>query len=230
MIVGTGLLARAFSPRFGGDPKVAIFASGVSDSSEVRGAEFARERELLLELLQSTVERLVYFGSCDAAAVNGMLTPYLQHKKQMESLVLVRPGGLVLRLPQVVGKVGNPHTLAHFLRDRILSGEHFTVWKNAERNLVDIDDVVAIGGALIAGHAAGVPSPVSIAAKASIPMPEIVGMFERALGKAANCTMVRKGHALPVEVGAAVEVAARLGIDLGPDYIESVVRKYCAAV
>ena len=229
MIVGKGMLATAFAPRFGATRDVIIFASGVSNSSETRAAEFARERALLAEALASHAARFVYFGSCGASTPNEELTPYIRHKRRMESLVLSTPGGLVLRMPQVVGRTRNPHTLTNFLRDRIVSGEHFTVWKNAERNLVDVDDVLAIGGALAADFTLDVSAPISIAAKVSMPMPEIVGMFERVLGKSANCTTVCRGAALPVDVSTAVAVGSRLGIDLGPGYIESVVCKYYAA-
>ena len=51
MIVGHGLLARAFEPRYGDDPRVTIFASGVSNSRESVPAAFERERAMLVPLL-----------------------------------------------------------------------------------------------------------------------------------------------------------------------------------
>ena len=228
MIVGKGLLAGAFEPRFGTDPDVVVFASGVSNSLETRAEEFARERTLLCQLLDGTARRLVYFGSCGVMAAEDELTPYMAHKKSMEALVLAAPGGLVLRLPQVVGATNNSHTLTNFLRDRILAGEHFTVWELAERNLVDVSDVAAIGSALAIDLDRGESSTLSIAAETSLPMPAIVSMFERALKRRANCTMVNKGAPLPVDTRKAVEVGARLGINLGAGYIENVIRKYYA--
>jgi hypothetical protein len=145
----------------------------------------------------------------------------------MESLVLSSRGGLVLRLPQVVGVTENTHTLTNFLRDRILADEHFTVWAHAERNLVDIDDIVAIGATLVAELDES-PSIVSIAAKKSLLMPEIVKIVERAVGKSANYSIVEKGSPLTIDTTAISDVSNRLGIDFGDGYIERVIRKYYA--
>ena len=228
MIVGRGLLARAFEAHFGGTTDVVVFASGVSNSLETRPSEFAREAALLRQWLDRDARRFIYFSSCGVTADELEHTLYMRHKRSMEALALAASGGLVLRLPQVVGKTDNSHTLTNFLRDRILAGEHFTVWEHAERNLVDVNDVAAIGAALVGAPFADKSSPISIAAETSVPMPAIVSMFERALERRANCTMVNKGAPLPVDARTAVEVGARMGINLGAGYIENVIRKYYA--
>ena len=228
MIIGKGLLARAFEPHFGKDPETVIFASGVSNSLETRGSEFAREHSLLRQLQADVAKRLVYFGSCGVTVEVGELTPYMKHKKLMESLVLSSAGGLVLRLPQVVGAMGNPNTLSNFIHDRIVSGEHFTVWAHAERNLIDIDDLVAIGTILITEMDDRSASVVSIAARKSMLMTEIVKIFERVHGKPANYSIVEKGDPLKIDTKKAAETGAHLGIDLGDGYIERVIRKYYA--
>lgn len=227
VIIGRGLLARAFEPYFVGDPRVVIFASGVSNSLENRSSEFAREHSLLHHHLSDDAKRIVYFGSCGVTALEHELTPYMRHKQSMESLVLSRPGGLVLRLPQVVGRTRNIHTLTNFLYDRISSGEHFTVWAHAERNLVDIDDVAAIGAAL-ATEANIHPSTIAIAAEQSSLTPEIVKIFEAVLEKTANYSIVEKGTAMTIDTTQTKEVSARLGINLGDGYIARVIAKYYA--
>jgi len=221
-------LARSFEPHFGKDPETVIFASGVSNSLETRSSEFEREHSLLRELQSGDPKRLVYFGSCGVTVENGELTPYMKHKRLMESLVLSSAGGLVLRLPQVVGAMGNPNTLSNFIHDRIESGEHFTVWAHAERNLIDIDDLVAIGTILIMEMDDLSAPVVSIAARNSMSMIEIVKVFERVHGKSANYSIVDKGDPLKIDTTKAMEIGARLGIDLGDGYIERVIRKYYA--
>lgn len=227
MIVGKGLLASAFEPHFGESAEVTVFASGVSNSLETRQAEFSREAALLRQSLRIGTRRLVYFGSC-GVTTESELTPYMQHKRAMESLVLSAPNGLVLRLPQVVSRTDNPHTLTNFLRDRIVSGEQFSVWAHAERNLIDIDDIVRIGVRLVAELPAEAAA-VSIAATHSLPMPTIVGIFEQVLGKVANCLLVERGAPLLIDTAIAESVSAQLGIDLGDGYIARVIRKYYAA-
>lgn len=225
MIVGKGLLARAFEPYFGRDPHVVVFASGVSNSLETRPSEFERERSLLQGPLNSGARRFIYFGSCGVTGSESELMPYMQHKQSMEALVRSIPGGLVLRLPQVVGKTDNPHTLTNFLRDRITSGLHFTVWSRAERNLVDIDDIVRIGVRL-AAESNNTITMASIAATNSLPMPEIVKIFESVLGKRANFSVVEKGEPMRIDTTLVKTVCAELGIGLGDGYIERVIRKY----
>lgn len=227
MIVGKGLLARAFEPHFGKDFGVVVFASGVSNSLETRASEFAREQTLLRQLLSSETRRFVYFGSCGVTAAEPDLTPYMKHKRAMESLVLSAPHGLVLRLPQVVGRTENHHTLTNFLRDHIVSGEHFTVWAHAERNLIDIDDIVKIGVRL-AEQLPTKATVVSIAAIRSLRMPEIVRIFERVLGRTANCSYVEKGVPMVIDTDIVESLSAKLGIDLGDGYIEGVIAKYYA--
>jgi hypothetical protein len=228
VIVGKGLLAQAFEPMFGNDPDVVVFASGVSNSLETHAAAFARERALLSRYLDAAPRRLVYFGSCGVIASTEGHTPYMEHKKTMEALVLASPGGLVLRLPQVVGPTNNAHTLPNYLRDRILAGEHFTVWEHAERNLIDIEDVARIGFLIATELPVHRSNTVNIAAAQSVSVPAIVGMFERILAKQANYSLLPQGDPLPIDTAIAVQMGARLGIDLGSGYIESVIRKYYA--
>ncbi|HEY0198044.1 MAG TPA: NAD-dependent epimerase/dehydratase family protein [Rhodanobacter sp.] len=225
MIIGKGLLARAFAPYLEKHSDVVVFASGVSNSFETHLGEFAREEALLRERLDTEARRFIYFSSCGITDAASDLTPYMQHKRAMEALVLSASHGLVLRLPQVVGKTNNPHTLTNFLRDHILSGQHFKVWSSAERNLIDVDDVATIGVRL-AIDLPPEPTVVSIASTHSKLMPEIVEIFERALGKTANCSYVLKGTPMIIDTAQAESLGKKLGIDLGVGYIERVIHKY----
>lgn len=227
MIVGKGLLAHAFEPHFSESSDVIVFASGVSNSLETRPGEFAREAALLRQRLDSEARRFIYFSSCGVTAAESELTPYMRHKRSMESLVLSASHGLVLRLPQVVGRTENHHTLTNFLRDHIVSGEHFTVWAHAERNLIDIDDIVKIGVRL-AEELPTEATVISIAAARSLLMPEIVGIFERVLGNTANCSYLKKGTPMVIDTAVAESLSAQLGIDLVDGYIERVIAKYYA--
>src|SRR5690242_4268028 len=81
VIIGNGLLAQTFAPRFAADPDTLIFASGVSHSMETRAAEFERERTMLLDALDLGARRLIYFGSCGVTSPEAELTPYMRHKR-----------------------------------------------------------------------------------------------------------------------------------------------------
>lgn len=224
MIVGNGMLARAFAPRFLRDPDVLVFASGVANSTETDAHAFERERALFERSAGRHAGRVVYFSTCAVAQPDAPSTSYLRHKQAMEQRVLALDGGIVLRLPQVVGPSTNPHTLANFLADRISRGERFTVWARAERNLVDVEDVARIAAEMI-GQATP-PTLLTIAGGESLPMPALVGLFERVLGRPALYDAEDRGAPLPVDASVALSIADRLGIDLGPGYARRVVRRY----
>jgi nucleoside-diphosphate-sugar epimerase len=227
MIIGSGLLARAFAPHFHQAQDVTLFASGVSNSSESSPEAFARERALLQAAIAAGPARLVYFGSCNVANP-AQLSAYFEHKRAMEHLVMAAPGGLVLRLPQVVGHTPNPHTLTNFLRDRIVAGEPFTIWTRAQRNLIDIDDVVAIGTWLILNAPAD-ERCVSIATPHSRSMPQIVRLFENTLGRKAKVRQEDRGDQMHVDIARASQVAALLGLNMDrEDYTASLIEKYYA--
>jgi len=224
MIVGDGMLARAFHSAFHSDENTLIFASGVSNSQEIGLDAFQRERALLEHALTSDSRRIVYFSSCSVAADTAALTPYLRHKRGMESLVLSSFKGVVIRLPQVVGRTSNPITFANFIRDRVVSGDRFSVWAKAERNLVDVDDVASIGAALVAER--DCPRVVAIAAPQSRGVTEIIEVFENVLGKKANYVLEDRGCPLQIDSTYSDEAARRLGIELDGNYLERIVRKY----
>lgn len=226
MIHGSGLLATAFRDQCPDIGHWTVFARGVSNSSETLSAAFAREQDMLDEVLR-TAAPVVYFSSC--ALLNPVEgdSAYLAHKRKMEAKVLsANAENVVFRLPQVVGRTGNPNTLTNFLRDRILTGTSFSIWRKAERNLIDVDDVVVIAAELMRERTE--QRVVNIAAERSMAMPEIVALFERVLGTSANFSLQDRGDPLRVDSTLAVSVAARLGIDLGAGNAERVVRKYYA--
>lgn len=226
MIVGGGMLARAFEHGFSTREDVLVFASGVSNSQTSDAQAFEREAELLRSALAHHRGTVVYFGSCSIGDADRRGTPYARHKAAMESQVLEHAGGLVLRLPQVVGNTANPHTLTNFLCDRILRGERFSVWQHAERNLVDVDDVVRIGTVLIERH--DTPRAVTIAARESVTMVQLVALFESTLGRRAVFSLEPRGAPLPVDAAEADRIASALGIDLGNGYTERLIGKYYA--
>lgn len=226
VIIGRGLLAERFSPCFSDDESVVIFASGVSNSTEQRQEAFDRERKMLIDALELTRERLVYFSSCGVANRTAVATPYMRHKAAMEALVFESDCGLVLRLPQVVGKTLNANTLTNYLYSRLSRGERFHVWGKAERNLIDVDDVYEIARVHIVSAPVG--SAIAIASNETLCMPEIVAIFERVTGLAATFDIVDAGERLDIDNRRSSEIAGALGIHIGMGYTESVIGKYYA--
>lgn len=227
MLIGSGLLAQAFTIPFSQRDDVCIYAAGVSNSSCTDVQEFARERKLLSETLEKAkhVGVFVYFGTCSVADPEARNTPYVQHKLAMEQLVAAHPRHLILRLPQVAGKTPNPHTLLNYLYASISRSEAFNLWKNAKRNIIDISDVAAITGQFIADDAAR-NITINIANPNSYSMIDIVGAMERAVGKRAIYYLVERGSEYAIDTNAVLPVLENAGVKFESDYLEKVMRKY----
>ena len=225
MIIGTGLLARSFSRRYQQSRDVIIFASGVSNSTEQSDEAFTRERELVMRAISEHghCSSFVYFSSC--GVTSNQQTKYIEHKRAMEMLVATHPGGLILRLPQVVGPSSNPHTLTNFLANEILAGHPISVWRYAERNLIDIDDIVLIATEIIERRSE-YPACVAVASPHTLSMPALVEKFEKVLGKKALMSVVGKGESLSIDTSTCTRIAHRLNIEFGPNYVDNLLHKY----
>ncbi len=224
MIIGSGLLARAFTPAFSSREDVCIYAAGVSNSNCRDAREFARERQCLEVALRQLkhVDAFVYFGSCSVADPEAQKTPYVQHKLMMEKLASSHPRNLVLRLPQVGGKTTNPHTLLNFLYARISRSESFALWSKAKRNIIDVGDVTAIAHQLIADNSLR-NTTLNIANITNYPITDIVNEMEQAIGNRAVFEVVDRGSEYFIDVSGMIPVLSTAGVKFGNDYLKNVI-------
>ena len=227
MIIGSGLLARAFTAFFSQGDEVCIYAAGVSNSSCADKSEFDRERLRLENALHQakSVDTFVYFGTCSVADPEAMNTPYVQHKLAMEKLASSHPQHLILRLPQVAGITPNPHTLLNYLYAKIARSEAFILWKHAKRNIIDVDDIASISQQLISNDVSR-NITLNIANPANYSMGDIVKAMEKAVGKRAIYEVADRGTAYSIDTSAMLPVAEQAGIKFGSDYLERVIGKY----
>jgi nucleoside-diphosphate-sugar epimerase len=227
-VVGSGMLARAFSSAFPEKQSdVCIYAAGVSNSNCTNVHEFERERQRLTQALQKSMnaDPFVYFGTCSFADPEAQKTPYVQHKLEMERLVEMHPRYLILRLPQVAGKTPNPHTLLNFLYTRIARSEGFTVWRNARRNVIDVEDVASIARQFITDSSIR-NITLNIANPVNYPVVDIVRAMEDAVGKPAVYELANSGSAYTIDIREAVFAAERAGVVFSDDYLNKVIGKY----
>lgn len=227
MLVGSGLIAQAFAPAFAQRADVCIYAAGVSNSSCTAAHEFARERERLLKALEAAAhaDTFAYFSTCSIADPEATDTAYVRHKLAMEQLVAAHPRHLILRLPQVAGRTPNPHTLLNYLYARISRSEMFQLWRNAYRNIIDVDDVAAITSQLIADPAAR-GMTFNVANPDCYPMMAIVGAMEKAVGKPAVYEIAERGSHYPINIGGILPVIEAAGVKFGDAYLDKVIDKY----
>lgn len=227
LIIGSGLLATAFSTSFSARAGICIYAAGVSNSGCTDVKEFVRERLRLEEALSqiSSETVFVYFGTCSIADPDLKNAPYVLHKLAMENIAREHPLHLILRLPQVVGKTPNPHTLLNFLFSRISRSEGFKLWHKAKRNIIDVADVVKITEQLLMLESSQ-GSTFNIANTSADSVADIVKAMESALGKPAVFEDVDLGSEYAIDTSAIVPLLSHAGVCFDSAYLQRVVNKY----
>jgi nucleoside-diphosphate-sugar epimerase len=99
------------------------------------------------------------------------------------------------------------------------------VWTRARRNLIDVDDVVGIAHQLLVrGDAEN--RILNIACPFSIPVIELVKVFENVMGRKANYDLVEAGGSYAIDVTEAMQAAKEAGIVIDASYIDKLIRKY----
>lgn len=227
MIIGSGLLARAFSSYFETSATACVYAAGVSNSACSDQREFERECVRLTAALADyrSADLFIYFGTCSVSDPLAYSSSYVQHKIKMEQIVTTHSRHLILRLPQVAGNTPNPHTLLNFLFNRISRSERFQVWKNARRNIIDVDHVARIGASLALEE--GVRGEcINVANFSDIAAPDLVELIGQVVGKKVLCDYVSKGEPYQIDTRRIHTVARRCGVCFDPGYLERVIRKY----
>lgn len=228
MIIGTGLIANAFRHDFDADSQILIFASGVSNSSETYQIEFAREQNLLSEVISRLKNnKLIYFSTCSIYDPDLQNSPYVRHKLEMEELVKSCPSYLIFRAPQVIGKSNNPFTLCNFLHSSILTQKLIHIWGKAKRHLIDIDDLRdLVKFFLLEENYHNQTINIAIVESAS-PL-ELIQKFENILGQTALYTVNDKGNAFEFEFHHCRIALEKLGRPLPnrDEYLDTIIKKY----
>ena len=130
MIIGNGDIAKVITDRF----DRLFFASGVSNSQEIRESEYEREKKLLLE--QDKTWHIVYFSSL---SIFYSINRYALHKRHMENLIKENfKHYTIIRIGNITWGT-NPHTLINFFREQVKKGEPLDI-RDASRYLVDKEE------------------------------------------------------------------------------------------
>jgi len=228
MVIGSGLIARAFSPEFANMKSVCIYAAGVSNSSCQDHREFDREKcrlEISLEKAKRDEQAFIYFSTCSIEEPNSMKSLYVQHKARMELIVSEHENHTIVRLPQLAGISSNPHTLLNYLYSRITRSERFSIWKNAKRNIIDVDDVVKIVSFMLNKELCK-NKTINVANMHNVYVEEIVSTLSKICGKKAIYDSIDAGSSFDINVEITVSALKSLKIDFNESYLQKVLEKY----
>lgn len=225
MIIGNGMLANTFS-KYKNINDVIIFASGVSNSQEKEMKAFDRELQLIQSTLCQNPNKLfVYFSTCSMYDPLLSETAYVKHKLIIEKYITKNAKRhLILRVSQILGESKNK-TLVNFLFESIISNQTFEVWKNSNRNLIALEDVLQISNTLIEDKKY-YNTIYHVANSSFITVPKLVNIFEEILQKKANCLYLDKGclyRSIPLDIS---HITSKLNIVFNDTYYYEHIKKF----
>jgi nucleoside-diphosphate-sugar epimerase len=227
MIIGSGLIARAFFPYRRALSDICVYAAGISNSACNDSSEFLRDRERLQQAISVTrpLTLFIYFGTCSIADPSSQQSRYVAHKCELEELVRELDRYLVVRLPQVAGVTPNPHTILNYLYARISRSERFDLWRTATRNVIDVEDVTCIVLDLMLEERA-CRETINVASKVNSTMFEIVAAIEQVTGRRAIYDLVERGGAYSIDISRIQASIRRCKIIFDETYLLRTIEKY----
>jgi len=229
MVIGNGMIAKEFDGYRNNDEFI-IFASGVSDSTHAPAAAFEREAQMLKDAISNSHgKRLVYFSTCSIFDHSMAGSPYVQHKKRMESLIVAGQNNYtIFRLTNPVGKTNNSNTVVNFFITHIHNKQPFTVWKNASRNIIDIDDMYLICNDILSSGSF-LNEIVTIANPHNYPVPFVVETIEKHFHTKGIYTLVDKGDGPLIDISKVEKLFRKFNINFDEDYLPRLLQKYFPA-
>jgi len=227
VIIGSGLIAKAFAPHLKNLHDTCIYAAGVSNSSCKDEQEFRRDRQRLDAALASTDPStlIIYFSTCSVDDPWSRDNPYPTHKRRLEDVVRERQKHLIIRLPQVAGKTPNPHTLLNYLYSRIARSERFDLWRNSGRNIIDIDDVVSLILHLVVNEHVSAET-INIANPRNYSLMEIVSAMETVTRHQAIYNTLDKGGQYAIDINRIAVAIRQCAIHFDDGYLLRTLHKY----
>jgi nucleoside-diphosphate-sugar epimerase len=226
MVIGNGLIAKSFHSYKTKDDFL-IFASGVSDSKNSKENEFKKEHDLLKEAIQNNSQKkIIYFSTCSVTDTELKETLYVKHKINMENLIRKTSSQYhIFRLSNLAGFSNNPNTILNFFYFHIVEGKHFDLWKNSERNIIDVEDVYRVADYILTNNLF-LNQIVNVANIYNYSVNYIIKCIENFTGKKAIFTEKEKGAKLFIDVSDVKPLLELLKIEFTKDYLHQLLVKY----
>ncbi len=222
MIIGKGLIASAFNNV--DRENVIFFASGVSNSLEADPSQFKREENLVLETIHKYPSKyFIYFSTCSIYDSSKYNSPYVLHKLHMEEIIkTLCKTFLILRISNAVGRGGNPNLLMNYLSSTIRKNQPITVYKNAARNLIGIDDVRRITIQLIDNEVIK-NKIINIAYTQNFSILEIIEEFEVFYGIVVPKNIREQGQSYSIDI---TEIESYFALNSTTEYLKQLIHLY----
>lgn len=226
MVIGNGMIANRFA-LYKNNEHIIIFASGVSNSKDIVEENYLREFQLLKQTLKDHPEKiLVYFSTCSVQDNDLAFAPYVIHKKNIEEFInQTAPKYYLFRISNLAGTSNNPYTLLNYFIFNILKNHPLTVWKNAFRNIIGVDDMYSIIHYLLQKKE-NINTTINIANPENYSVLYIIKTIEEHLNKKAMLNEVERGDDYTIDISAIEPSFKELNIQFNDNYLAALLKKY----
>jgi len=224
MIIGRGLIGSLFIEYERED--TVFFASGVSNSLEIRTEEFLREETLIRKTIEDNPDKIfVYFSTCSIYDSSKTGSDYVLHKLKMEQIIKnTSRKYLILRVSNAVGKGGNPNLLMNYLVRSIKNNETINVHTKATRNLIDADDIRTITLDLLNNQQLN--RIVNVAYIQNYAIIEILEIIERFYHTKLDLNLIKNGSGYDINVPDVEDYFRINSLTNKESYLHKILEKY----
>ncbi len=229
-IIGSGLIGNAFKERTIIDSiyPVILFASGVSNSSETNPKSFLREKKLLESILETKKrsEKLVYFSTLSIYDKHKKEAAYIKHKQNIEEVIHQKSQNyLIIRVPNIIGKGGNPNTLLNYLVAAVKGKREIKIFKNAYRNFIDVEDLVKLIEELLISDAYN--TTIDLLHPVSYSMLEVINYIEKHINTISNSVYLEQGYNyFPLSNLSINSIFEMSNVNIRKNYLSQILKKY----
>jgi len=170
-----------------------FYASGISNSKIKSNNELIREKKKIKSFLRfySSKKTLVYISTISIFDASMRNTDYVKNKLFIENFLKSKVKKLlIIRLPQIAGKTNNEYTILNYIYKKIKKRETLVIWKNVERSIIGIDDLLKILRAILKKNFDINLNEINIINPNLIKILDIVRIFEKLLEVKAKYKLV----------------------------------------
>jgi nucleoside-diphosphate-sugar epimerase len=147
-IIGNGFIAYNFKKikKEIKNSNYIIYTSGISNSQIQSKKELKREiKKFILFTKKYYLKKIIYISTTSIGDKSRNKSLYVKNKIKIEKIIKKKfKNYIILRLPEIIGISKNKFTLINFFYNNIKQVNHFKVFKNVKRNILDIEDVILI--------------------------------------------------------------------------------------
>jgi len=230
-IVGSGFMAKNFSKQIDVLEKlnICLYAAGVSNSQIVENKLIEKDKNRIIDFSKIFDQKkiLVYLSTCSIYDPSRNKNPYVKNKLYIENLIREKfKNFLIIRLPEVVGKNENKTSLVNFIYHNIKKNISFEIWKNAKRNIIDINDVVLLTTIFLKDYYKS-NKIINIANPIQCSATEITRCLEKLTNAKAIYNLVDKGDTnWSVDISEISKTIKSSKINFNENYLYKALKKY----